>query len=183
MPFERTSIEGVWRIKPEMKTDSRGSFHRVWDLEMLTEIGHKEPLVQHNHSVNKLKGTLRGLHYQQPPNAETRIVKCVRGAIWDVAVDLRGDSPTFLQHVATELTGGNYAMMYIPKGFAHGFITLADDTEVLYYHTAFYHPTSEGGLRFDDPALGISWPIAPTIVSDRDKSFPLLNAGFRGISL
>jgi dTDP-4-dehydrorhamnose 3,5-epimerase len=181
--FMPTLIEGVWHIEPEVRTDERGSFHRVWDVKELQRIGYNEPFVQHNHSVNVQQGTIRGLHYQRSPMMEAKVVKCIRGAIWDVVVDLRKASPTFLKHLGAELNDRDHRLMLIPKGCAHGFQTLEDNTEVLYYHTAPYSAAHEAGLRFDDPMLGIIWPLLVTAISDRDKAFPLLDIDFAGLEV
>ena len=127
-----------------------------------------------NHSITRQRGTIRGLHYQSPPHTETRLVSCIRGEIYDVAVDLRPDSPTFLRWHAELLSPENGRGLLIPEGFAHGFQTLTDDCEIIYCHSRAYAPTAEKGLRYNDPAVAIAWPLAPTVISDRDQFFPLI---------
>lgn len=181
MRFEPSLIPGAWFIKPDIKADERGSFHRVWDVNELTDqIGEKVRFVQHNHSVNRAKGTVRGLHYQEPPKMEGKLVKCITGSIYDVIVDLRKGSSAFLKHVSVKLDSIDHSMIYIPQGCAHGFQALEDNTHILYYHTEFYHPTVENGIRYDDPLLAIQWPLAVTVISERDSGFAPLTKDFAG---
>lgn len=140
-------------------------------------------IAQINHSRTSRVGALRGMHFQHPPHAEMKLVRCLRGSVWDVAVDLRAGSPTFLEWHAEELTPDGGQMMVIPEGFAHGFQALEPESEMLYLHTEFYEPRSEGGLRHDDPRLGIAWPLAPQDVSERDLAHPLLDNQFTGVTL
>jgi dTDP-4-dehydrorhamnose 3,5-epimerase len=149
----------------------------------LKEIGHVKPIVNVNHSYTQKKGSIRGMHFQYPPDCEIKIVKCLRGAIWDCIVDLRKGSPTFLKWEGVELTENNHKMIYIPEGFAHGFQALTDDVELLYFHTNFYVQPSEGGLRYCDKAIGIKWPLAATVISDRDQLHPLIDSHFGGITV
>ncbi len=183
MKFTSLPLEGVWLIEAEPFRDHRGQFARLYCGRELAEIGMNTPLAQINHSLTRAKGAVRGLHYQNPPHAEAKIVRCLRGACFDVAVDLRRKSPTFLQWQAMELTPENMRALYIPEGFAHGFQTLEPDTELLYFHTEFYTPGSEGAIRFDDPAIGVDWPIKATDLSDRDRSHPLITDDFTGIDI
>ena len=184
MKFHPLSLFGAYTIELEPRGDERGRFTRLFCAKELAAIGHVKPIVNVNHSYTQQKGTIRGMHFQNPPDCEIKIVKCLCGAIWDCIVDIRKGSPTFLQWGGVELTENNHRMIYIPEGFAHGFQALTDDVEMLYFHTQFYSPQSEGGLRFDDPMLGISWPISVTTVSERDRNFNLINANdhFEGIT-
>lgn len=170
MTFTETKL-GAYLIDPEPIGDERGFFARMMCREEFAEHGLEMDVVQANISYSAHRGTLRGLHYQEPPHAEVKMIRCTRGAVFDVVVDVRPDSPTYLEWEAAELTAENRRMMYVPKGFAHGFLTLADDTEVLYPVTAAYAPDSERGLRYDDPALGIDWPIEVEVISEKDQSW------------
>ncbi len=181
MIFHELPLTGSYRIEAEASKDSRGQFFRAWCLRELSAIGHVKPFVQHNQSANRYAGTLRGLHYQHPPYAEIKLVRCIRGRVLDVLVDLRFDSPTFLKHCIVELDSQSAESVYIPEGFAHGFQTLEDNTELLYFHTAFYEPGHEGGLRWNDPRLSINWPFAPVQLSERDRQLPLISDSFQGI--
>lgn len=183
MQFTALPLEGSWLIEAEPFSDSRGQFARIFCQKELAEIGLTKPLTQINHSLTRAKGAIRGMHYQPPPHAEIKIVRCLRGACHDVIVDLRNESPTFLKWHAEELTPDTMRAIYIPEGFAHGFQTLESDTELLYFHTEFYTPGNEGAIRFDDPAVNIDWPLPPTDISDRDKKHPLLPDNFTGITL
>ena len=147
----------------------------------LHAIGHTKEWLQLNHSFTNSRGTIRGMHYQLPPHREIKMVRCIAGAVLDVAIDLREGSETFLHWTSVELTADNQQMIYIPEGFAHGFQALTDNCELLYHHSAFYTPGSEGGIRYDDPVINIQWPLPVTDISDRDSSHPLLNDSFKGI--
>src|SRR5215471_11101687 len=155
MIFEETKIKGLFVIEPELISDERGFFACSWSSCEFENRGLSSELVQCNISFNRQRGTVRGMHYQREPHQEVKLVRCTRGALYDVAVDLRTDSPTRYQWVAAELTAENRRMFYIPKGFAHGYITLTDDTEILYQMSEYYHPESAAGLRWNDPALNI----------------------------
>ncbi len=170
MIFKETKLAGAFIIKPEKLEDSRGFFARAWCEKELTNYKLNTRLVQCNISFNHKKGTLRGLHYQIPPYEEIKLVRCTQGAIYDVIVDLRPDSSTYRQWVAVELTQENRLMLYIPGEFAHGFQTLLDNTEVFYQMSEFYHPESARGIRWNDPLLGIEWPISTPIMSEKDKN-------------
>jgi len=174
MRFLPTRLEGAFLIDLEAHQDERGAFARLWDGALFAERGLEPGLAQVSVSWNPKAGTLRGLHFQLPPYEETKLVRCIRGAIFDVIVDLRAGSPSYLQWEGFELTEGNRRQLYIPKGFAHGFETLADESEVLYFISTPYAPTASGGLRWNDPALGIAWPAEPGIVSERDRTWPPL---------
>lgn len=174
MRFIETALAGAFVVEPEPIADHRGFFARVFCADEFRQHGLTPAVAQCNLSRNVARGTLRGLHYQVPPAAEAKFVRCVRGAVVDVIVDLRPDSPTHLQHVAVELTAAEHRALFVPECFAHGFQTLEDDTEILYQVSEFYAPGHEGGLRHDDPALGIDWPLPVSEISDKDRGWPLL---------
>jgi dTDP-4-dehydrorhamnose 3,5-epimerase len=174
MRFIATELGGAFIVEPESHEDSRGLFARTFCAREFREHGLVDTFLQCNTSWNARKGTLRGLHYQLPPSSEVKLVRCTAGALWDVLVDLRPNSPTYLQHVGVELTAKNRRALYIPEMFAHGFQTLEDDTEVFYQMSEFYAPKSARGLRFDDPKLGIKWPLPATSISDQDRNWTLL---------
>lgn len=180
MIFNRTPLEGAYTIDLEKRGDDRGFFARMFCEKEFGEAGLETRFVQINNSLSAHKGTLRGMHYQLPPSAEVKVVRCVRGALWDVILDLRAGSPTFGKWFGAELTSENRTMMYVPRGFAHGFVTLTDDTEAMYLVSAFYAPDAERGVRYNDSAVGIDWPVAPVEISDKDRSWPDLDAGFHG---
>ena len=171
MIFTELALKGVYLIEPDRREDERGFFARTFCAEEFSAHGLSPTVVQCNISFNRHRGTLRGLHFQAPPHSEARLVRCTRGNIYDVIVDLRPDSRTFKQWDAIELTADNRRMLYVPEGVAHGFQTLADDTEVLYQMSEFYHPECARGIRWDDPAFEIKWPVANPIISDKDRSF------------
>ena len=181
MIFTPTPLAGSYLITLEPVEDHRGWFARYYDEKLFEQIGHHAPWIQLNHSFTYKKGTVRGLHYQRPPHAEVKLVRCISGWVYDVIVDLRKDSPTFRQWYGVTLSAVNRNMMYVPEGFAHGFQTLEDDCELLYHHSAAFTPEAESGIRYDDPALKISWPLRAGEISDRDLSHPLLNDSFKGI--
>ena len=181
MKFTSTILAGAFVVEMEPREDERGWFARSFCKNEFEQIGHTQEWVQMNHSVSNEKGTLRGLHFQLPPYRETKMVRCIRGVVLDVIVDLRRDSPSFLSYFAQELSAENRKMLYIPEGFAHGFQTLTDNAELIYLHTEFYRPNAEGGLRYDDPALGIHWPLTVAIVSERDSKHPFIDKNFKGI--
>jgi dTDP-4-dehydrorhamnose 3,5-epimerase len=170
--FTETALPGAWLVDLDRKEDDRGFFARVFCQREFTEHDIAPDVRQANISVSARAGTLRALHFQYPPAAESKMVRCIGGSIFDVIVDLRPESSTFLQHISAELSASNRTALVVPPRFAHGFITLADDTEVLYLHSEFHTPEEEGGLRYDDPELGISWPMPPSVVSERDASWP-----------
>jgi dTDP-4-dehydrorhamnose 3,5-epimerase len=172
MIFTETALPGVWLVAPEPREDVRGCFARTWCEREFRGAGLTARWVQSSVSYNKTKGTLRGLHFQRAPHEEVKLVRCTRGALYDVVVDLRRGSPTFTKHVAVELTADNRLMLYIPEGCAHGFQTLEDGTEVLYDISAFYAPEHAAGVRWDDPAFGIAWPDRNPIIAERDRRFP-----------
>ena len=176
MIFTETKLRGAYVIEPETLNDERGFFARTWSAEEFLRQRLNVTLVQCNTSWNKRKGTLRGMHYQIAPHEETKLVRCTAGAVYDVIVDLRPDSPTWGQWFGTELTRQNLRMLYIPEGFAHGFQTLADDTDVFYQMSTYYHPDSARGVRWNDPAIAIDWPLDVSVISPRDEMLPLIDA-------
>jgi len=172
MKFIETKIKGVFIVELEKREDARGFFARSFDVNEFKEKGLKETIVQVNASFSLKKGTLRGMHFQNAPFAETKYIRCTKGALYDVVIDLRPDSETYKQWFGIELTDDNHRYLYVPQGFAHGFITLKDDTEVLYLVSEFYTPKAEGGVRYNDPAFNIQWPIPISEISDKDKIWP-----------
>lgn len=174
MQFIETKLKGAYIIDLEPRSDSRGFFARTFCQQEFEAHGLNPNVVQCNLSFNTKKGTLRGLHYQRPPATEAKLIRCIRGAIYDVIVDMRPESPTYLQHVGVELSAENHRAFYIPDLFAHGYQALTDGAEALYQVSEFYTPGVEGGLRYDDPVLGIDWPLPATEVSEKDQSWPLL---------
>jgi dTDP-4-dehydrorhamnose 3,5-epimerase len=183
MKFLETSLKDAYVIELSPFQDQRGLFARTFDKKLFESINHSKEFVQFNHSVNHFKGTLRGLHYQVPPSSEIKLVRCVRGRVYDVIVDVRTGSPTFLQHLGVELSESNMRMIYIPEGFAHGFQTLEDHTHMIYHHSNYYNPESERGIRYSDPFLNIQWPLEPTVLSDKDQQYELLTDTFSGVQL
>jgi dTDP-4-dehydrorhamnose 3,5-epimerase len=172
MIFSETELPGAYVIDLEPIEDERGFFARSWCEREFSKHGLSTKIAQANISFNKRKGTLRGMHFQKPPHAEVKLVRCTRGAIYDVIIDLRPDSPARSRWIGVELTAENRRMLYVPKLFAHGFQTLADDTEIFYLVSDFYAPEAEGGVRWDDPAFGIDWPLGePTDISDKDRGW------------
>jgi dTDP-4-dehydrorhamnose 3,5-epimerase len=174
LKFLPTSLAGAFVVELEPIEDERGFFARSFCQNEFRSHGLDPAIAQCNVSLNRRRGTLRGLHYQAPPHEEAKLVRCTRGAIWDVIVDLRDGSATRGRWFAEDLSADNHRALYVPRGFAHGFQTLADDSEVLYQMSEFYRPGSERGIRWDDPAIGIQWPIADPVVSARDRAYPVL---------
>ncbi|MGA8479922.1 MAG: dTDP-4-dehydrorhamnose 3,5-epimerase [Chthoniobacterales bacterium] len=174
MRFTATKLAGACIIEPQLREDSRGLFARTYCAREFHEQGLVDSFVQCNTSWNARKGTVRGLHYQLPPSSEVKLVRCTAGSLWDVIVDLCPDSPTYLQHVAIELSARNRLALYIPEMFAHGFQALEDATEVFYQMSDFYTPKLAKGVRYDDPKIGIQWPLPVTSISDQDLSWTLL---------
>jgi dTDP-4-dehydrorhamnose 3,5-epimerase len=179
MIFHRLHLAGAYRIEPQLIGDERGAFARRFCADTFRAEGLESDLLQRSFSFNLRAGTLRGMHFQAPPHLEVKLVRCTRGAVFDVMVDLRADSATYGQWHGEELTADNRMMLYIPKGFAHGFQTLVDNTEVDYEITPAHVPGADRGFRFDDPSLDIRWPIAASIISDRDKALPASREGVR----
>jgi dTDP-4-dehydrorhamnose 3,5-epimerase len=173
MIFTPTDLEGAFIVDIEPREDERGFFARAWAREEFEANGLSTEVAQANIAFNHRKGTLRGMHFQRPPHAEVKVVRCVRGALYDVIVDLRPESPTWKRWLGVELTADNRRMLYIPEGFAHGYQTLADATEAYYQVSEFYAPDAEGGVRWDDPAFGIEWPDPdPPVMSQKDRTWP-----------
>jgi dTDP-4-dehydrorhamnose 3,5-epimerase len=173
--FTETSLSGAWLVNVDRKEDDRGFFARVFCQREFREHDIAPDVRQANISLSTRAGTLRGMHFQYPPAAESKVVRCIGGSIFDVIIDLRPESSTFLQHTNAELSAANRTAVVVPARFAHGFITLTKDTEVLYLHSEFHTPAEEGGLRHDDPELGIVWPLPASVVSERDTSWPGLH--------
>jgi dTDP-4-dehydrorhamnose 3,5-epimerase len=171
MIFTETELKGAFVIEPEKEEDERGFFACTWCRKEFEAHGLNPSLAQCSASYNKRKGTLRGMHYQIAPHAEAKLVRCTRGAIHDVILDLRPGSPTFKRWVSLKLTAENHRSVYVPEGFAHGFQALEDDTEVFYQISDFYHPESACGVRWNDPAFGIEWPLEVSVISRKDASF------------
>ena len=174
MIFKKTKIQGLYIIEPELKIDERGFFVRTFCQREFARENLIFKILQINQSQTKKKGTIRGIHFQKAPRAEDKIVQCQRGAIYDVAIDLRRDSATYGQWVAAELTEENKKMLLMPKGFAHGFQTLTDNCQTQYLMSEFYSPQQAGGVRWDDPFFNIKWPIKNPILSEKDKNWPLI---------
>ena len=178
-----TLIAGLRIIERKPLSDSRGFLARIFCADELKKVGWKKPIAQINQTLTKKRGTVRGIHFQNAPHAEMKLVSCLQGEIWDVAIDLRKNSPTFLHYHSEKLSAENCRALLIPEGFAHGFQTLTDDCELLYLHSAFYTRDAEAGIRPNDPYLGISWPLDFFEISRRDAEHPLLNDQFIGIEL
>jgi len=181
MIFTETALQGSYIISLEPFSDERGWFARTYCKNEFASIGHEKEWVQLNHSFTTHKGTIRGIHFQYPPFSEIKMVRCIAGAVLDVIVDIRKDSPTFLQHVCVELSAANKQMIYIPEGFAHGFQTLEENSELIYHHSEYYKAGVEGGLRYSDVGLNIQWPLPIQNISERDMNHPLLDNNFKGI--
>jgi dTDP-4-dehydrorhamnose 3,5-epimerase len=179
--FTATQIPGCYLIDPEIKADHRGWFTRTFCSNEFSETGFTKHWLQINHSMNLKKGTWRGLHYQQHPFTEAKLVRCIRGAIADVVVDLRRGSTSFLKHIIIELSAENKRMIFIPEGCAHGFLTVTDNTELIYHHSAVYTAAAECGIHYADPALNIQLPDPVMVISDRDKNFSHLPTNFTGL--
>jgi dTDP-4-dehydrorhamnose 3,5-epimerase len=171
MLFQPTKLQDAYLIAVEPVEDERGFFARLWCRQEFAAHGLDTKLVQCNLSFNKVRGTLRGMHYQLPPAAETKLVRCIQGAIYDVAIDLRPESPTYRQWTAVTLSAENHLAFYIPQGFAHGFQSLTDETEIFYQMSAVYAPDYARGLRWNDPAFGIDWPLPVTVMSAKDQGY------------
>jgi dTDP-4-dehydrorhamnose 3,5-epimerase len=174
MRFIPTELPGAYIVEPEPLNDERGFFARTVCAREFAAHGLATDFVQCSISVNNRRGTLRGLHYQTPPACEAKLVRCTAGAIVDVIVDIRAESPTYMKHLAVELTARNRRALYVPRMFAHGLQTLEDDTEVMYQISEYYAPDQSTGFRFDDPKLGIRWPLPVTEISPKDRQWPLL---------
>ncbi len=174
MKFTETPLKGAYQIDIEELADARGFFARSFCARSFAEHGLNPAIVQSSISFNHRKGTLSGMHLQVAPACETKLVRCTAGAIWDVMVDMRPDSPTYLQHFATELSASNRRAVYIPQMFAHGYLTLTDNTEIFYSMSEFYTPETARGYRYDDPAFAIDWPAPVEVISQKDTAWPLI---------
>ena len=181
--FHQTPLTGLYLIESKPMIDERGYFERLFCDEEFKEIGLNKKVVNVNHSFTKGTGTVRGMHFQYPPFDEAKIVVCLKGSVWDVAVDIRSGSPTFLKWHGQPLCGAKRELLYVPEGFAHGFQTLEDDCELMYFTTQHYTREHEGALRYNDPALAISWKLPVRHISERDATTPFLDAEFKGILL
>jgi dTDP-4-dehydrorhamnose 3,5-epimerase len=172
MIFAPTAVEGAFLLQPERLEDERGFFARTYCVRELGEHGLDSQVVQRSVSYNRKRGTMRGMHYQAAPHEETKLVSCSRGEIYDVVIDLRPDSPSYRRWISTSLTADNGHLLYIPRGCAHGFVTLTDDAVVDYQISDFHHPESASGVRYDDPAFGVEWPMEPVVINARDRAWP-----------
>lgn len=181
MRIEPAPLEGAATIELDLRGDERGFFARMYCEKEFAAAGLETRFVQANNSSNAQRGTLRGLHYQLPPDTEVKLVRCIRGALWDVIVDVRPGSRSFGRWFGAELTAQNRRMMYVPRGFAHGFITLTDDSELIYFVSDFYEPKQERGLRWNDPKIAIDWPIAPSVISEKDANWPDFESDWHGV--
>lgn len=180
MTFTETKLKGAYIIEPRVFGDNRGFFMETWSKKDFENAGLFYDFVQDNHSLSTVKGTLRGIHFQRGDKAQAKLVRCVRGAVLDVAVDLRPSSPTYLQWISAELSEENKKMFLIPKGFGHGFLTLTDHCEFLYKADTCYAPEADGGIRWNDPDIGIDWPVTAPILSEKDKCAPFLKDAVTG---
>lgn len=186
MQFTETKLKNAFIIDLELKQDYRGFFARIFCQKEFEAHGIKPLVAQCNLSFNYKKGTLRGMHYQIPPATETKLIRCIKGAIYDVIVDMRPNSPTYLQYIGVELTDKNRRALYVPEMFAHGYQALSNETEVIYQVSEFYTPNTEKGLRYDDPLLKIEWPLPVSEISEKDTNWPLISThdlGAKQISL
>ena len=183
MKFIRTSLEGAYLIGLDKYEDERGFFARIFCKSEFEEMGLSSKFIQVNNSLTRYKGTIRGMHYQLEPSAEVKIVRCIRGSLYDAIIDLRPDSSSFGEWFGSELSAENRQMMYVPKGFAHGFLTLEDNTETFYFASSSYSPDLERGIRYNDPYFGIEWPIPVTQSSQKDGECPDFDPEWHGVSL
>jgi len=180
LQFTPTPLSGAYLVRPNSFEDERGSFSRIFCVEEFADI-FQGNIAQINHSVTLKKGALRGMHFQYPPHAEIKMVKCIKGSVYDVIVDIRKDSPTFLQWFSTTLSSENQEMIYVPEGFAHGFQTLEDNSELLYVHSKLYTPKHEGALNVLDEVLNINWPLPISSISEKDRNHPMIQKDFQGV--
>lgn len=183
MEIKETIIKDCFVIHPGIIEDERGLFSRVFCDEEFETIRSEIHFKQINHSFNKKKGTFRGMHYQEPPYCEEKLIRCIAGSVIDFVLDLRNGSETFLTYISINLSSCNRSMIYLPKGVAHGFLTLEDDTELIYHHTVSYHKEADRGLRFDDPKINIKLPYEVRCISDKDKNYTLLTQNFSGLTI
>ena len=178
-----TPIQNLLVVETHSHSDQRGSFARLYCEQQLSDLIGDRRVVQVNHSHTRAIGSVRGLHFQNPPNSEMKLIRCIKGRVWDVAVDLRRSSSTFLSWYAIELSEDNNRMIIIPEGFAHGFQALEKDSKLIYLHTAFYSPVSEAGFRYNDKRISINWPLSVSNISERDLSLPFIDNNFLGVVL
>lgn len=181
--FIQTPLAGLLSVQRKVTEDQRGFLSRFYCAEEFADAGLVKPIAQINHTFTRMKGAVRGLHFQHPPHAEAKLVSCLKGEVLDVAVDLRCGSPTFLQWHGEILSASNRRSLLIPEGYAHGFQTLTEDCELIYLHTAAYHPEAEGALNMTDPRLNVAWPLPITELSERDRCHPFIGSDFQGIVL
>lgn len=181
MKFIKTQLKNLYVIEPEPFEDERGLFFRVYCVNELKKIGHFKEIMQINQSLTIKKGSLRGMHFQYPPKTEIKLVKCLKGSVFDVAIDIRNNSSSFLQWHGEIISSENKKMMYIPEGFAHGFQTLEENCEIIYFVTEFYSSEKEGIVRYNDPKVNIEWPLEVSDISKKDSEQPLLDDKFKGI--
>ena len=181
MIFSETPLPGAYLVTAEPFADERGLFARTFCKNEFAQLNHKKEFVQFNHSKTNKQGTIRGMHYQLPPHSEIKLIRCIRGSVWDVIIDIRKGSPTFLQYFAVELSEHNLLSVYVPEGFAHGFQTLEDNTQLIYHHTAYYVPGHEAGIRYNDPLVCINWPLPVSEITEKDRNHNLLDNSFKGI--
>lgn len=183
MEFIRTPFEGLYIIEVNKLTDSRGLFARTFCKKEFSQIGFDKEFVQFNHSENLYKGTIRGMHFQRQPYSEVKLIRCVKGRVYDVAVDLRKNSKTFLKAFSIELNEQNLRSILIPEGFAHGYQVLEDQTALIYHHSQYYTPGADSGIRYNDPALRIEWPLESVIISDKDRSYADITNTFEAVQV
>ena len=181
MTFNETILKGSYTIELNPLFDERGGFVRTFCKKEFTQIGFSKEFVQMNQSYNTKKGTLRGMHYQIPPFGEVKLIRCIRGSVYDVIIDLRKDSPSFLKYFGIVLSEKNNTMIYVPEGFAHGFQTLEDNSELVYNHTEYFTKNADAGLNYNDQAFNINWPIPVSVISEKDKNLKLIEQSFKGI--
>ncbi len=183
MRFLETNLKGSYIVELTPFKDERGLFARTFCKKEFLQINHTKEFVQFNYSLTINKGAIRGMHYQIQPDCEIKLIRCIVGKVFDVIIDVRAGSPTFLQFFSVELSPENLNMIYVPEGFAHGFQTLENNTQLIYHHTNYYNPESEGSIRYNDPSIGINWPLEPTDISDKDKNYKLIDNTFKGIEI
>ena len=181
MKFSETYLQGAYVIELTPFKDNRGLFARTFCKREFRQINHTREFVQFNYSLTFKKGAIRGMHYQVQPDSEIKLIRCMAGKVFDVIIDIREGSPTFLKYFSVELSPENFKMIYVPEGFAHGFQTLENNTQLIYHHTAYYNPQAERSIRYNDPAIGIKWPLKPADISEKDKNHKLIDKTFKGI--
>ncbi len=181
MKFIDTDVQGCFIIEPDRFDDERGYFSKIWDAKELADRGLSTSFAQFNLAFNHKAATLRGMHFQNAPHSEVKLVRCTRGVVYDVIIDLRPESPTYLKHAGVELSADNYRTFYVPRGCAHGYVTLVDGAEVAYQVSAAYAPNAAGGVRWNDPVFNIRWPIQPKIINKRDATYPDYEAATVGV--